>query len=175
MYIKYNCCLIAKLCLTLCDPMDCSPQGSSVCGIFQARILDWRIHFLFQEILTQRLNPGLSALQASTLLLNHMGSPCNLYMQFLYICSIIFLGKIPKSKIAGWMCSFILRLEMAYLKHRMIVPLPKNLLLSLKFFPALNILWFLFFHSLNTLNQHLFFLFLHAFFPLFTLSFSNAA
>ena len=26
---------------TLCDPMDCSPSGSSVHGIFQARILDW--------------------------------------------------------------------------------------------------------------------------------------
>ena len=30
-----------QLCLTLCDPMDCSPLGSSVHGIFQARILEW--------------------------------------------------------------------------------------------------------------------------------------
>ena len=29
------------LCLTLCDPMDCSPPGSSVHGILQARILEW--------------------------------------------------------------------------------------------------------------------------------------
>ena len=28
-------------CLTLCDPMDCSPPGSSVHGILQARILVW--------------------------------------------------------------------------------------------------------------------------------------
>ena len=28
-------------CPTLCDPMDCSPPGSSVHGIFQARILEW--------------------------------------------------------------------------------------------------------------------------------------
>ena len=27
--------------LTLCDPMDCSPPGSSIHGIFQARILEW--------------------------------------------------------------------------------------------------------------------------------------
>ena len=33
--------LVAKLCLTLCDPMDCSPPGSSVHGISQARILEW--------------------------------------------------------------------------------------------------------------------------------------
>ena len=34
-------CLYAQLCLTLCDPMDCSPQGSSVHEILQARILEW--------------------------------------------------------------------------------------------------------------------------------------
>ena len=34
-------CSIAQTCPTLWDPMDCSPQGSSVSGIFQARILEW--------------------------------------------------------------------------------------------------------------------------------------
>ena len=33
--------LVAQLCSTLCDPMDCSPPGSSVHRILQARILDW--------------------------------------------------------------------------------------------------------------------------------------
>ena len=33
--------LIIQSCLTLCDPMDCSPPGSSVHGIFQATILEW--------------------------------------------------------------------------------------------------------------------------------------
>ena len=32
---------VAQLCLTLWDPMDCSLPGSSVHGIFQARILEW--------------------------------------------------------------------------------------------------------------------------------------
>ena len=31
----------AQLCPTLCNPRDCSPPGSSVHGIFQARILEW--------------------------------------------------------------------------------------------------------------------------------------
>ena len=31
----------AKSCLTLSDPMDCSLPGSSVHGIFQARVLEW--------------------------------------------------------------------------------------------------------------------------------------
>ena len=34
-------CLVAQSCLTLCDPMDCSPPGSSVHGILQAWILGW--------------------------------------------------------------------------------------------------------------------------------------
>ena len=33
--------LAAQSCLTLRDPMDCSPPGSSVHGILQARILEW--------------------------------------------------------------------------------------------------------------------------------------
>ena len=32
---------VAQSCLTLCDPMDCSLPGSSVPGIFQARVLEW--------------------------------------------------------------------------------------------------------------------------------------
>ena len=34
-------CMHAQSCLTLCDPMDCSPPVSSVYGILQARILEW--------------------------------------------------------------------------------------------------------------------------------------
>ena len=30
-----------QLCLTFCNPMECSPPGSSVCGIIQAGILEW--------------------------------------------------------------------------------------------------------------------------------------
>ena len=33
--------LVTQSCLTLCDTMDCSPPGSSVHGILQARILEW--------------------------------------------------------------------------------------------------------------------------------------
>ena len=32
---------VAQSCLILSDPMDCSPPGSSVHGIFQARVLEW--------------------------------------------------------------------------------------------------------------------------------------
>ena len=39
--LAYAVCLVAQLCPTLCEPMDCSPLGSSVHGILQARILEW--------------------------------------------------------------------------------------------------------------------------------------
>ena len=32
---------VAQSCLTLCDPMNCSLPGSSIHGIFQARVLEW--------------------------------------------------------------------------------------------------------------------------------------
>ena len=42
LYLSCVCvCVCAQSCLPLCDPMDYSPPGSSVHGIFQARILEW--------------------------------------------------------------------------------------------------------------------------------------
>ena len=38
---KVGCVLISQSCPSLCDPIDCSPPGSSVHGLFQARILEW--------------------------------------------------------------------------------------------------------------------------------------
>ena len=35
------CVLLAQLCPTPCDPVDCSPQGPSVHGVSQAGILEW--------------------------------------------------------------------------------------------------------------------------------------
>ena len=44
---------VAQLCPTLRDPMDCSPSGSPIHGIFQARVLEWgAIAFSFKP--TQR-------------------------------------------------------------------------------------------------------------------------
>ena len=40
--------LVTQSCPTLCDPMDCSPPGSSVHGILQAGILEW-IAILFSR------------------------------------------------------------------------------------------------------------------------------
>ena len=44
--------LVAQLCLTLCDPMNYRPPGSSVHGILQARILEWVVVKVTQSCLT---------------------------------------------------------------------------------------------------------------------------
>ena len=49
-----ECVLVARLCLTLCHPMDCSPPDFSVHGILWARILEWVAIPFFR-----RLNLGL--------------------------------------------------------------------------------------------------------------------
>ena len=67
--------VVAQSCLTLCDPMDCSPPGSFIHGILQARILEWVAISLPQEIfLTQGLNPGLLHCRQTLYHLSHQGS-----------------------------------------------------------------------------------------------------
>ena len=39
--LRRDCCASVQSCPTLCDPVDCSPPGSSVQGILLARILEW--------------------------------------------------------------------------------------------------------------------------------------
>ena len=47
---------VAQLCPTLSGPMDCSPPGSSIHGIFQARILEWvAIAFSERKLSTEEL------------------------------------------------------------------------------------------------------------------------
>ena len=65
--------------LTLCDPMDCNLPGSSVHGIFQARILEW-VAIFFPEDLP---NPGIElrspTLWADSLSSEPQGNPKYVY------------------------------------------------------------------------------------------------
>ena len=76
--------LDAQLCLTLCDHMDCSPPGSSVHGILQARILEW-VATLFSRG-TSQPDPGIEpwspALQADSLPSEKPGKPMENNMKF---------------------------------------------------------------------------------------------
>ena len=66
--------VIAQSCQTLCDPMDCSPPGSSVHGDFLGKNTGVGCHSLLQRIfLTQRLSPGLRHSRQILYHLRHQG------------------------------------------------------------------------------------------------------
>ena len=71
-----NACSVAQLCPTLCDPVDCSPPGSSVHGILQARVLDWAAMPSSRSASRPRDRTCICLLrwQADSLSLNHLGS-----------------------------------------------------------------------------------------------------
>ena len=63
-------------CLTLCDPIDCSPPASSIRGFSQARILEWVASSSSRGTFpTQGSNWCLLDWQADSLPLSHLGSP----------------------------------------------------------------------------------------------------
>ena len=84
--------------LALCDPMDCSPPGSSVHGILQERILEW-VAIAFSRGIFQIQGSNLDLLHCRQILycLSHQGSPNPLYSkEFYYIREVrfLFLGAI---------------------------------------------------------------------------------
>ena len=52
------CVLVAQLCPTLCDHIDCSLPGSSVHGVFQARILEWVAISFSRDLPHPGIKPG---------------------------------------------------------------------------------------------------------------------
>ena len=77
--------LAVKSCLTLCNPMDCSPPGSSVHGIFQARILEWVAIFSSRGSSQPRDQTTSPALQVDSLPLSCWGG--SLSTALWYLCS----------------------------------------------------------------------------------------
>ena len=67
---------VLQFCPTLCDPTDCSLPGSSVHGIFQARILEWVANTFSGDLPNPAIeleSPVSPALQIDSLL-SHWGS-----------------------------------------------------------------------------------------------------
>ena len=69
-----NACSVAQSCLTLCNPMDCSPSGSSVHGISQAKILEWVVISFSRVLPDPRIKPMSPALVEETRSLYKKGS-----------------------------------------------------------------------------------------------------
>ena len=77
---QHVCVLSHSVCLTLCDPMDCSSPGSSIHGMSQERKVEWVAIFSYRgssqcKHQTQVSNPSLLHRQMGSLLLSQQGSP----------------------------------------------------------------------------------------------------
>ena len=68
MKLPWVCAKSLQWCLTLCDPMDCSPPGFSDLGILQAGILECVACLPPGDLLDPGIEPGSPALQAFSLL-----------------------------------------------------------------------------------------------------------
>ena len=66
---------VAQSFLTLCNPVDCSPLGSSIHGILQARILEWVAISFSRELPDPGIEPKSPALQAEALTSEPPGKP----------------------------------------------------------------------------------------------------
>ena len=70
-------CLVAQLCPTLCNPMDCSPPGSSIHGIFQTRVLEWIAISFSRDLPNLGIESRSPAPWADSLLSGPPGKPMN--------------------------------------------------------------------------------------------------
>ena len=68
-------CVCVQSCLTLHNPMDCSPPGSSVHGILQARILEWVACPPLGDFPNPGIEPRSPALQSDSLPSEPPGKP----------------------------------------------------------------------------------------------------
>ena len=94
--------LVAQSCLTLCDPMGCSPPDSSVHGDSPDKNTGIGCHSLLQGIFpTQGSNPGLPHCRQILYFLSHQGSPT---FSTYYVKMMILPHQLP--------CSYILAIRM---------------------------------------------------------------
>ena len=84
LHLIRNCAESLQSCLTLCDPMDCSPLGSSVHGILQERILDWVAISFSRDLFHPGIEHRSPALQVESLLTELRGNP-SYWKLFLFI------------------------------------------------------------------------------------------
>ena len=67
--------LVTQLCLTLCNPMDCSMPGAPLHGILQTRILEWVAIPFSRDLPNPGIKPRSPALQADSLPSELSGKP----------------------------------------------------------------------------------------------------
>ena len=94
-FVSYSCCLADKSRLTLCDPMDCSPPGSSVHENFQARSLEWVAIFSSRGSSSPREGTHISCLAGGFFTTEPSGkslSTLRIFFKIIYLFIFIYLA-----------------------------------------------------------------------------------
>ena len=113
--------LVVQSCLTLCNPMDCTPPVFSVHGILQARMLEWNaIPFSRGTSQLRNFEPWSLALQAGSLPSELQGSPNNDIIHHyntiqsitaLFLCSLVIYLSPPHNPLPPQSLIFSLSLQ----------------------------------------------------------------
>ena len=82
------CCWVVQSCLTLWDPMDCIPPGSSVNAIPQARILKWVAISFSRDLPHPGIQPMSPAWHVDSLPLSHMALLLSNFRQSVHLTSL---------------------------------------------------------------------------------------
>ena len=91
-------CLVAQSCLTFCDPMDCSPPGSSVHGDSPGKNTGEGCHALLQEIFPiQGSDSGLQHCRWILYCLSHQGSPLMYYTEHIMRIKVFWKSNLLPS------------------------------------------------------------------------------
>ena len=93
--------LVTQLCPTLCDPIDCSPPGSSVHGTLQARILEWVTMHSSRKSSWPRDWTWNSCFAGRFFIAESLGRPINCFIQaefFGKIKELIYFWTAPREK-----------------------------------------------------------------------------
>ena len=125
--------LVTQSCLTLFDPMDCSPPGLSVHGDSPGKNTGVGCHFLLQGIFpTKGLNPGFLQWRQILYWLNHKGSPsikewilewdfkmllCKQY--FLTCYTIENSGSLPQGFLLGGMGFSVISFYFLFINYKL--------------------------------------------------------
>ena len=81
--------LVSQVCPTLCDPMNCSPPGSSVHGILQAGILEWLPCPPPGDLPDSGIKPRSPALQVDSLPFEPLGNSIFIKKKIIFCLSYV--------------------------------------------------------------------------------------
>ena len=96
---------VAPSCPTLSDPMDCSLPGSSIHGVFQARVLEWAAIAFSYVCIQGLLNKTVTPLLRFCNLIQHISQQLLVTFQVIYkmyvttALNLIFIGYLLATKI----------------------------------------------------------------------------